>query len=142
MVDVKSYNLSGMGCSAGMISIDLARDLLQLHKNKIALVFSTENITQNWYKGDQKSMLLSNCLFRVGGAAILLTNKSKYRSRAKYELITTVRVQTGAYDEAYQAIYQMEDEHGFKGVRISRDLGKQVGHALKSNITVLAPQVY
>ena len=130
-----------MGCSAGMISVDLARDLLQLHKNKIALIFSTENITQNWYKGSQKSMLLSNCLFRVGGAAILLTNKSKFRSRSKYELITTVRIQTGANDEAYQAIFQTEDEHGCKGVRISRELGKQVGHALKSNITVLAPQV-
>lgn len=27
--DIKSYNLSGMGCSAGIISIGLARELLQ-----------------------------------------------------------------------------------------------------------------
>lgn len=29
--DIKSYNLSGMGCSAGIISIGLARELLQVH---------------------------------------------------------------------------------------------------------------
>ncbi|KAK4490581.1 hypothetical protein RD792_001265 [Penstemon davidsonii] len=28
--NIKSFNLSGMGCSAGLISIDLARDLLQM----------------------------------------------------------------------------------------------------------------
>lgn len=28
--NIKSYNLSGMGCSAGLISIDLAKQLLQV----------------------------------------------------------------------------------------------------------------
>ena len=28
--NVKSFNLGGMGCSAGVIAIDLARDLLQV----------------------------------------------------------------------------------------------------------------
>lgn len=37
---------------------------------------STENITQNWYFGNQRSMLIPNCLFRVGGAAIVLSNRS------------------------------------------------------------------
>ena len=37
-------------------------------------------------------MILSNCLFRLGGAAILLSNKRKDASRAKYQLLTTVRV--------------------------------------------------
>jgi predicted naringenin-chalcone synthase len=27
--DIQSYNLSGMGCSAGLISLHLAKDLLQ-----------------------------------------------------------------------------------------------------------------
>lgn len=36
--------------------------------------------------------MLSNTLFRMGGAAILLTNKSMERSRAKYRLTTVVRV--------------------------------------------------
>ena len=49
--DIKSFNLSGMGCSAGVIAIDLAKDLLQVHRNSLALVISMENITQNWYTG-------------------------------------------------------------------------------------------
>ncbi|CAN8243936.1 unnamed protein product [Cochlearia groenlandica] len=36
--NVKSFNLSGMGCSAGLISVDLARDLLQVHPNSNAII--------------------------------------------------------------------------------------------------------
>eukprot|EP01105_Mastigella_eilhardi_P017158 TRINITY_DN3949_c0_g1_i1.p1 TRINITY_DN3949_c0_g1~~TRINITY_DN3949_c0_g1_i1.p1 ORF type:complete len:472 (-),score=120.02 TRINITY_DN3949_c0_g1_i1:116-1531(-) len=139
--DVKNYNLSGMGCSAGLVSIDLARDLLQLHPGKNCLVVSFESTTEQIYKGVQKSMLLSNCLFRVGAAAMLLTNKRSLISRAKYELVTTVRVHYGSDDTAYRAIYQEQDDKGYKGVRLSRDLVKVVGLALKSNFTILGPQV-
>ncbi|CAH2050389.1 unnamed protein product, partial [Thlaspi arvense] len=82
--NVKSFNLSGMGCSAGLISIDLARDLLQAYPNSYALVVSTEIITPNYYKGQERAMLLPNCLFRMGAAAILLSNKRRERRRAKY----------------------------------------------------------
>lgn len=58
--DIKSFNLSGMGCSAGLISIELAKDLLQVYRNSIAVVLSTENITQNWYTGNQKVMKTKN----------------------------------------------------------------------------------
>ncbi|KAH9300958.1 hypothetical protein KI387_012541, partial [Taxus chinensis] len=46
--NITSYNLGGMGCSAGLISIDLAKDLLQVHRNSYANVVSMENITLNW----------------------------------------------------------------------------------------------
>lgn len=52
--DIKSFNLSGMGCSASLISIELAKDLLQVYRNSYAVVLSTENITQNWYPGNEK----------------------------------------------------------------------------------------
>ena len=42
-----NYSLGGMGCSAGVVAIDLAKQMLQLHPNTYALVVSTENITQN-----------------------------------------------------------------------------------------------
>ncbi len=67
-----------------MISINLAKDLLQHHKNCNAVVVSTENITQNFYLGTQKSMLIPHMLFRVGGAAVLLPNKRRDFWRAKY----------------------------------------------------------
>lgn len=72
-----NYNLAGMGCSAGVIAIDLARQMLQLYPDSYALVVSTENLTYNWYPGTNKGMLMTNTLFRVGGAAILLSNKRK-----------------------------------------------------------------
>ena len=137
--DVVSYSLSGMGCSAGVISIALARELLQTYKNSTCLVVATvrsfffflfrvfsfrflffqsfslflsssltllsrslsffspekqkhnesqENITQNWYFGNERSMLIPNCLFRVGGAAIVLSNKPQDARRAKYRLVS------------------------------------------------------
>ena len=55
----------------------------QMHPNKNCIVVSTENITQNWYFGNERSMLIPNCLFRVGGAAMLLSNKATDYWRAK-----------------------------------------------------------
>ncbi|KNC81536.1 hypothetical protein SARC_06143 [Sphaeroforma arctica JP610] len=139
--DVKTYNLSGMGCSAGLISVDLAKDLLQVHRNVNCLILSTENITQNWYLGRQKSMLLTNTLFRMGGAAILLSNKSRDSSRAKYELQHTVRTHQGASDLAYESVYQAEDSDGTVGVRLSKKIMDVSGVALRQNITTLGPLI-
>ncbi|KAI3712931.1 hypothetical protein L1987_71501 [Smallanthus sonchifolius] len=41
--NIKSYNLSGMGCSAGIIAIDLARDLLQVVPNSNVVVLAFEH---------------------------------------------------------------------------------------------------
>lgn len=43
--DVRSFNLSGMGCSCGPISVGLAKDLLKGHPDSVALIVSTEIIT-------------------------------------------------------------------------------------------------
>ena len=52
-------------------------------------------------------MLLPNCLFRVGGAAMLLTNKKREGFRAKYQLLHSVRTHLGARDDAYNCIFQV-----------------------------------
>ncbi|GBG85642.1 hypothetical protein CBR_g40371 [Chara braunii] len=138
---IRTYSLGGMGCSAGVISIDLAKDLLQVHGNSYAVVVSMENITQNWYFGNQRSMLLPNCLFRMGGAAILLSNKYRERRRAKYQLVHSVRTHKGADDTCYKCVYQEEDDKGNTGVSLSKDLMAIAGDALKTNITTLGPLV-
>ncbi|GMP30939.1 hypothetical protein CsSME_00005369 [Camellia sinensis var. sinensis] len=120
--NVKSFNLSGMGCSAGVISIDLARDLLQAHPNSCALVVSTEIITPNYYQGQERAMLLPNCLFRMGGAAILLSNKRRDRTRAKYRLVHVVRTHKGGDDKAYKCVFEEQDEQAKVGIRLSKDL--------------------
>ncbi|KAL2895223.1 3-ketoacyl-CoA synthase 2 [Bienertia sinuspersici] len=139
--NVVTYNLGGMGCSAGLISIDLAKDLLKVHLNSYALVVSMESITQNWYCGNNRSMLIPNCLFRMGGAAILLSNKCNDRGRSKYQLSHIVRTHKGADDKSYKCAYQHEDETGYRGVALSKDLMAVAGEALKTNITTLGPLV-
>ncbi|CAN6301750.1 unnamed protein product [Urochloa humidicola] len=139
--NIRSFNLSGMGCSAGLISIDLARDMLQVHPNSNALVVSTEIITPNFYQGTRRDMLLPNCLFRMGAAAILLSNRRREARRAKYRLMHVVRTHKGADDRAYRCVYQEEDEQGFSGISLSKELMAIAGDALKSNITTIGPLV-
>ncbi|KAK4276577.1 hypothetical protein QN277_014709 [Acacia crassicarpa] len=139
--NIASFNLGGMGCSAGVIAVDLAKDLLQVHRNTYAVAVSTENITQNWYFGNKKSMLIPNCLFRVGCSAILLSNKSADKRRAKYKLVHTVRTHRGADDKAFRCVYQEQDDAGKTGVSLSKDLMAIAGGALKTNITTLGPLV-
>ena len=118
-----------MGCSASVIAVDLAAKLLTSAENRNcrAIVVSTENITQNWYRGNDRSMLLSNCLFRCGAAALLLSNRRVDRSRSRFKLLHTVRTHMGKSDECYRAVFQEEDADGVRGVRLSRQI-MQVRH--------------
>lgn len=139
---VRTYNLAGMGCSAGLIALDLAKDLLQVHRKATCVVVSTENITQNWYLGRERSMLITNTLFRMGAAAVLLSNNPRDWGRAQYVLKHTVRTHMGADDLAYDSIFQMEDKTGIRGVKLSKNIMDVAGTALKKNITTLAPLVF
>ncbi|CAI0465675.1 unnamed protein product [Linum tenue] len=112
--NVLSYNLGGMGCSAGLISVDLAKDLLQVHPHTYALVVSTENITRNWYFD---------------------------RRRSKYQLRHTVRTHRGASDKSYRCVFQQEDDRNIIGISLSKELMAIAGEALKTNITTLGPLV-
>ena len=47
---------------------------LQALPNKRVLIMCHENITINHYSGNNRSCLVSNCLFRVGGAACIMSN--------------------------------------------------------------------
>ncbi|KAJ7979753.1 3-ketoacyl-CoA synthase [Quillaja saponaria] len=141
--NILSYSLGGMGCSAGVISVDLAKRLLQVHPNSYALVVTLENVSLNWYGGNDRSMLVSNCLFRFGGAAIILSNHSFNRNRAKYQLIQTVRTNSGANDKSYNCVQQKEDDADERniGIQLSKDIMAIASETLKTNITKLGPLV-
>lgn len=140
--DIQSFNLSGMGCSAGVAAVDMARQLLERQFPEAnCLIFSHENITQNWYLGKLKGMLIPNCLFRMGGACVLLTNRRACAATAKYELRTTARQHCGARDSAYTAIFQREDAEGHVGVKLSRELFPEVSAAMARHLATLAPRV-
>ncbi|KAK2077855.1 hypothetical protein QBZ16_003723 [Prototheca wickerhamii] len=140
--DIDSYNLAGMGCSAGVLAIGLATKLLRERKRGgYALVVSTENITQNWYRGRERSMLIPNTIFRLGAAAIVLTSKGSERKRSKYELEHIVRVHLGRDEPAYRCIFQEPDSQGRMGVALSKDIVHVAAKALTTNLTRLGPLV-
>lgn len=138
--DVDTYNLSGMGCSASLISIDLAKQLLGNRRNVKALVVSTEILTPNFYHGNDRGFLIQNTLFRCGGAAMVLSNSWSDGRRAWYKLLHTVRVQ-GTGEAAYECVYETEDGKGERGVRLSKDIVKVAGKCMEKNFTMLGPSV-
>ncbi|ESR66183.1 hypothetical protein CICLE_v10007953mg [Citrus x clementina] len=139
--NIISYNLGGMGCSAGVIGVDLARDMLQANHNNYAVVVSTEMVGYNWYAGRDRSMMIPNCFFRMGCSAILMSNRRRDYHRAKYRLQLIVRTHTGADDRSFRSVYQEEDEQGFRGLKVSKNIMEIGGDALKTNITTLGPLV-
>nr|XP_017226045.1 PREDICTED: 3-ketoacyl-CoA synthase 6-like [Daucus carota subsp. sativus] len=139
---VKSFNISGMGCSGSLISMSIVRDLLQVHPNYKAVVISAEIITTSYYQGKERSMLVPNCLFRMGGAAIFLsTRKTFHNIRAKYRLVHLIRSHTTDDDKSYNCVYKKEDPEGILGVWLSKDLMAVAGKGLKLNLTALGSVV-
>jgi 3-ketoacyl-CoA synthase len=129
-----------MGCSANVISVDLAKQLMQNQPGTRALVVSTEIITPNLYLGNEKSMLLQNSLFRCGGVALLLSSRRCDAPRAKYELLYTGRVQMSD-SESYEAVFEKEDSEGNRAVALSKEIVNVAGRAMKANFTQLGSHV-
>ncbi|XP_076925953.1 3-ketoacyl-CoA synthase 19-like [Bidens hawaiensis] len=139
--DVKAFNLSGMGCSASLIAIDLVQHLFKTHKKSLAIVVSTESMAGQWYCGRERSMMLSNCIFRVGGCSMLLTNDRARKNQAILKLNCLVRTHFGSNDEAYSCCMQVEDDQGYGGFRLTKLLTKAAARSLSRNFRVLLPKV-
>lgn len=139
--NIISYNLSGMGCSAGIIAVGLAKDLLGVHRKSLALIVSSEILSQNWYTGKDRSMLLPNCLFRMGGAAVLMSSKDEDKKMAKYVLQHLVRTNKARDDQSYACVIQNTDVENRIGISISKGIVNVAGEALKTNIASLGPLV-
>lgn len=140
--DVKILNFAGMGCSSGVIAIQAASDMLRTSSTSgYALVVITENITLNAYYGNNRSMLVTNCIFRVGCSAVVLSSKASDRKRSKLELLQVLRTHRGADDKSYRAAFQEEDEDGLLGMSLSKDLIRVAGEGLHDHIRSLAPLV-
>ncbi|KAB2596050.1 3-ketoacyl-CoA synthase 21-like [Pyrus ussuriensis x Pyrus communis] len=139
--DIKSFNLSGMGCSASLVAIDVVQNLFKLYKNANAVVVSTESLAPNWYCGKEKSMMLTNCLFRSGGCSMLFTNNRTLQHQAKLKLQHLVRTHIGSNTEAYECCIQLEDESGYQGFRLTKHLTKAAAMALTMNLQDLVPKV-
>ncbi|KAL9245061.1 hypothetical protein vseg_018757 [Gypsophila vaccaria] len=140
---VRTFNLGGMGCGSGVLSIDMAAHLLRASGRKVqnVLIVITENISLNWYVGDNRPMLVTNVLFRVGCAATIVTNDPARAKFAKFKLLDSLRTHHGSDDSSYKAAIQEEDEKGTTGISLTKDLIRVAGQNLRSHLTLLAPRV-
>ncbi|VAH00858.1 unnamed protein product [Triticum turgidum subsp. durum] len=137
--DIRSVHVSGMGCSAGVISLEVVRNLLQAApRGARALMVSTEGTSIINYAGKNRGMLLPYALFRMGAAAVLLSTS---KSEARFRLMHIVRTLTAAQDRAYLCISMKEDDEGETGAYLSKDLVPVAGEALKANITAIGSLV-
>ncbi|KAL8240876.1 hypothetical protein R6Q59_014231 [Mikania micrantha] len=139
--DVKSFNISGMGCSASAMAVDMAHNLLKVHKNSNAVILSTEILSNGWYAGKDRSMMILNCLFRSGGAAILITNKTSAKRVSKYRLLYSQRTQYTFNDIAYKSAIREEDSEGITGVTLRKDVLHVAGDLLRSNFQILGSSI-
>lgn len=139
---IKSFNIAGMGCGSGGMAIDLAARIMSSSRQvRYALVVVSESISLNWYFGANRSMLVTNCIFRAGCAAVLLTNDPSCRRLAKMELLRSLRTHDGSEDDSYTAAYQAEDEEGNKGISLKKELVRVAGESLKQHIKILGIKV-
>jgi hypothetical protein len=127
----QNFSLGGMGCSAGVIALDLAKQLLEHNPGEYCLVVSHENITNAHYKGRDRSMLVSNCIFRANGAAMLLSSRPSDAGRAKYRLRHVVRTNLAADDQAFGCVMQMDDDEGKVCSRSASGGGGRSGQQIK-----------
>lgn len=114
---------------------------LQVNHNTCALVVTTEIITQGCYMGNDPSKLVGNCIFRMGGAAALLSNRPSDHRSSKYQLMHTVRTNTASSDLSYNCIIQEEDKEGHVGITITKDLLVVASRTIKSNVAALTPLI-
>ena len=112
-----------------------------MHYNSYALVVTTEIITQGCYMGKDPSKLIGNCIFRMGGAAVLLSNRLSDRDDSKYQLIHTVHTNTASSNRSYNCIIQEKDQEGHVGITITKDLLVVASEIIKSNVATLAPLI-
>jgi hypothetical protein len=83
----------------------------------------------------------ADAIFRMGGAAVLMTNKPSLRSRCKYELAAASRVHTGANDASYNCMSWGPDgcEWLLACVSTLRNHHIALMHRLASATTILKP---
>ncbi|CAN6167707.1 unnamed protein product [Urochloa humidicola] len=141
--DVKAFNLSGMGCAAGVVGVDVARRVLLAHAADVgyAVVVSAEIVTVGWYSGRDQGKLLLNCYFRTGCSAALLTAGGHGGATAapviKYRLASLTRTNQIANDRSYRSGYRDEDDEGITGFTLGQGVGRMVSELLRAHLVTL-----
>lgn len=140
--DLKTFSLSGMGCAAGVVGVDVARSVLREHAGaRYAVVVSAEIVTVGWYSGRDQGKLLLNCYFRTGCSAALLTSSKRGGGGAppaRYRLVSLTRTNQSADDRSYRSGYREEDEEGVTGFTLGQGVGRMVSELLQAHLVALS----
>ncbi|XP_051188904.1 3-ketoacyl-CoA synthase 4-like [Lolium perenne] len=133
--DVKAFSLSGMGCSAGVVGVDVARGVLRAHESAVeyAVVVSAEIVTVGWYAGKDPSKLLPLLSNTAGTMAAAVP--------AKYRLVALTRTNLAADDLAYASALREEDDEGITGFTIGRGLGGVARDLLRAHLPALGAEI-
>ena len=127
--------------SNGVVSLSLVRDILQARPNSLVLFIPAEIVTSALYVGHDRARMITNALFRAGGAAALFTNRRDLKSRAKYRLLLQERVHTGASDVAFGAMYYGPDEKGLTGIALTKDIPPEAAKAIEKVLRIVTPKM-
>eukprot|EP00879_Flechtneria_rotunda_P009498 GHRR01009942.1.p1 GENE.GHRR01009942.1~~GHRR01009942.1.p1 ORF type:complete len:363 (+),score=101.85 GHRR01009942.1:842-1930(+) len=139
--DVQAYHFGGMGCATGVLLMALVKDILRARPNSRLLFVASETTTFAFYPGMEVSRRVSNVIFRMGGTAVLFSNKRSDALRAKYRLQHHVRFHTSADDKAYRCISWSPDDEGHVGVYLGKDVVDQAGAALTMALSAISPKI-
>eukprot|EP00882_Tetradesmus_deserticola_P000731 GHRQ01000798.1.p1 GENE.GHRQ01000798.1~~GHRQ01000798.1.p1 ORF type:complete len:504 (+),score=238.10 GHRQ01000798.1:145-1656(+) len=139
--DVQSYHLGGMGCSNGVVAVNLLKDLLRSRPNCNAILLTTEITTPAYYKGKDKHRQVTNMIFRTGASAVLFSNKRAMVRRAKYVLATNYRVHLASRDPAYKCIWFGPDDEGNNGIYLGKDVVTEASKSLSMAMFKVAPSI-
>ena len=101
---------------------------------------STEILSSSYYVGIDLSMMAANCLFRMSGAAMLMSTSA---TAARFRLGCAVRTCSATQDSAYRSVFQEEDDEGNLGARVERGFAAIAGDKIKAraNIVAFEPRV-
>jgi len=139
--DIQSYHLGGMGCSNGVVAVNLVKDMLKARPNSNALLVTTEITSPAFYRGRDKHRQVTNMIFRMGASAILFSNKPHMVRRAKYRLLYNHRVHLASRDPAYRCIWHGPDAEGITGTYLGKDVVTEATRGLSMALWKLGPQV-
>lgn len=90
---------------------------------------------------DQDNLIIISAFLGPLDSRGAVIHRADDKARAKYQLTHSVRSHIGADDDAFNAIRQLEDEQGRRGILLQRNVVSAAGQALKTNIAALAPNI-
>jgi 3-ketoacyl-CoA synthase len=98
---------------------------------------------EGFYTGNKPESVLSDILFGMGAAAVLLTNRPAMVKVAKYQLLHSETVNIGADDVAYRSMGRFgETSSGIAALAFNTDVPASAQKAIQAVVKKVASQTF